>query len=333
MLKRTLIVLSIVAALIVVVAPLQRAHGILISKAEWVKINSVDTPAADNSEKQKPPGNGFFRALGAPFKAIGRLFGHGKKDSNKLQRLSEKDAKKFESAPATRVNNATAVTKVSTAENSAGSQETTALEHLEKGRALFNSGNLNEAIAELSLAASLDPKLSEAHTLLGVAYDRKGLPDRAQQSFEVAAHAPDDKAMHLNNLGYLLYKHGDYEGAVKYLKQAAKVNPSDRRIWNNLGLAQLNADKFDDAYKSLAHATGEFEGRVKVAARLDSEGFTKKAVKQLEKARALKPDSTEVLSSLAVMYQEAGQYADADKMLASLYALQTVAAAPMQPVK
>jgi len=329
MLKRTLIIVSITAALVVVAAPMQRAHGILISKAEWAKINSVDAPATDNSEKQASRGNGFVNALKAPFKAISRLFSHGKKDNNKLQRISEKDARKFESAPATKVKNTTII-KDNAAEDSLGSQKTTALEHLEKGRALLNSGDLNAAIAELSTAASLDPKSGEAHTLLGVAYDRKGLRDRAQQSFEIAVHAPDDKAMHLNNLGYFFYKHGDYDEAIKYLKRAAKLAPDDQRVWNNLGMAQCGVEKFDDGYKSFAHAADEFQGRLKVAAYEERQGFAKDAIKQLEKARKLKPDSAEVLERLAVLYDSAGRANDAIDARASLSALRTVAAAPKQ---
>ena len=329
MLKRTLIILSITAAFIVVVEPLQRANGILISKSEWAKISSVDTPATDNSEKQESRGNGLISALKSPFKALGHLFGRGKKDNNKLQRISEKDARKFEAAPATKVNN-TAVIKDASAENPGAGNETTALEHLTKGRALLNSGDLNAAIAELSVATSLDPKSGEAHTLLGVAYDRKGLPDRAQQSFDLALRAPDEKAMHLNNLGYLLYKHGDYEEAIKYLKRAAKLSPDDQRIWNNLGMAQCGVEKFDDGYKSFAHAAGEFQGRLKVAAYQERQGFAKDAIKQLEKARKLKPGSTEVLVRLVVLYESAARIVEANEARASLSALRTLAAAPKQ---
>jgi Flp pilus assembly protein TadD len=55
---------------------------------------------------------------------------------------------------------------------------------LEDGREYLLEGNYSEAISELSMAASLDPKLTEAHNLLGVAYDKKGFDDRARESFE-----------------------------------------------------------------------------------------------------------------------------------------------------
>src|SRR6476646_6266206 len=98
MLKRTLIVLSMTVALIVALAPLQTVQGIILSADEIASMEAATTPAASNSQTANRD-NGFVRALKAPLRAIGRLFGR-KKDENKLQRISEKDIKKFESVPA-----------------------------------------------------------------------------------------------------------------------------------------------------------------------------------------------------------------------------------------
>jgi Flp pilus assembly protein TadD len=282
----------------------------------------VETTAAEQPKKQ---GNSLGRALSAPFRALGRLFGGGKKRNQHPSQLKDKDIAKFESAQVTRVNDARtpAVPVAPTGESSAA-------HHLRRGRQFLSAGQLNEAIADLSLAASLDPKSGEAHTLLGVAYDRKGLRERAQQSFEVALHAVDDKAMHLNNLGYLLYKNGDYEEAIKYLKRAAKLNPDDQRIWNNLGMAQCEAGKFDDGYKSFAHAAGEFQGRLKAASYLGRQGFAKDAIKQLERARALQPNSAEVLSRLVKLYESTGQKERAEIARKSLLSLRTLVNAAAQ---
>ncbi len=63
-------------------------------------------------------------------------------------------------------------------------------ENLDRGRALLNSGNVNDAIALLSNAASRDPKLHEAFNLLGVAYEAKGMRDRA---FDVASEGSESR--------------------------------------------------------------------------------------------------------------------------------------------
>jgi len=282
----------------------------------------VSEPDA-TTEQQRTELNSFGSALGAPFRALGRLFGGGKK-RKPISKISEKDAKKFEGTGVTRVNDAQTPSPV------APTTEGTAADHFQRGREFLNAGRLNEAIAELTFAVSLDPKSGEANTLLGVAYDRKGLSDRARKSFETALHAPDDEAMHLNNLGYLHYRHGEYDQAIQYLKRAAKVNPGDARIWNNLAMAQLAMEKFDDAYKSLVHAVGEFESRMRIASNLEWSGYSKKAIKQLEMARAIQPNSSEVWARLAKLYDSTEQPEKADVARQSLNSLRTVANVPVQ---
>ncbi len=303
MMKSPVRILLLTLAMLFIVEPLQSVHGILLSKLELATVNTPDAPGLVSGEQQEGRASGILHAMKAPFKAIGRLFSRGKKDRNRLQRISEKDIKKFESVRGTRIDNSAPVTPASVAEKSTSSGDASARNHLERGRASLNFGNLNEAIAELSMAASLDPKLSEAHTLLGVAYDRKGLSDLARQSFEAALRDPNDEAMHLNNLGFLHYERGEYKEAVKYLKRAAKVASNDQRIWNNLGLAQAELGKFDDAYKSFARIAGDFIGRLNIAAWLESHGFRDRAARQLEKALALQPNSTEVSARLAALHE------------------------------
>lgn len=348
MLKRTLIVLSMTIAMIVALQPLQTVHGIIMTEAEWLMMNSA--PAA-NGQTEEDRGNGFVRALKAPFKAIGRLFGGGKKDKNKVERISAKDVKKFESAQSAPVKNTgltlkTPVEKQPTsnpspadleAQNSkepnsapqvsSSSPETAGNEHLEKGRALLNEHDLNGAIGELSIALSLDPKSCEVNSLLGIAYWRKGLRDRAQTSFEAAIRTEKPDPQYLNNLGYLLYETGQYEKAIKYLKQAAKLAPNDARILNNLGLAQAEEGHYDDAYKSFARALGEFGGHLNIAARLERHGQAKKAIKHLEQALAIQPNSADVLARLVNLYDREGKQELAQSARISLVRVRTMAEA------
>jgi Flp pilus assembly protein TadD len=280
---------------------------------------------ADTDVSQPAPVNNLGRVLGAPFRALGKLFGGGKKNKP-ISKITDKDIKKFETFEVKRVKDAKNPPVVKTeAAPAAGTgaapvtpgnpenNEAVFAEHVRKGREFLNAGQLNEAISELTRATSIKPTSGEAQMLLGVAYDRKGLGSRARDAFETALHAPDDKAMHLNNLGFLLYRQGEFNEAIKYLKKAAKLNPADNRIWNNLTTAQLAAGKFDDAYKSSAQVLGEFESRLKIAKRLEWRGHTKEAIKYLEKAQALQPGSAEVLSQLATLYTTTGQQEKADK--------------------
>jgi Tfp pilus assembly protein PilF len=275
----------------------------IVLEDSGVEVGSAEQPA-------KKGGNKVVKVLAAPFKALGKLFGGGD-DTNKIHRMTEKDAERFESVGVTRIEDANnQPVKRDTASNSAR-------EHLELGRQFLIDGNYNEAISELSLAASLDPKLSEAHNLLGVAYDKKGLGERAKDSFERAVKIDED-ADTLNNLGFSFYQSGNYRAAVDRLKRAAKLAPSDERILNNLGLAYCRLGKIDEAYKAFARATGPLTGNLNTAKMLERFGREDDAIRYYEAARQIDPSNTIALRRLADLYQRIGRASDSDAARAAL---------------
>jgi Flp pilus assembly protein TadD len=261
--------------------------------------------------KEKKKGNPLVSALKSPFKAIGKLFGRGKDD--RLQRLTEKDVEKFEATGVARVDDSRSEKNAR-----AGSAGANARDHLAEGRTLLAQGRINEAIAELSLAASLDPTLSEAHNLLGVAFDRKGMPERARDSYERAVKVEPEDAQTLNNLGYSLYLNGNYRAAVDKLKRAAKLAPADERILNNLALAQCRLGKYKEALKSFTRAGGEYMGRINTATMLERAGRDSEAIEQYEAALRIQSNSAVALRRLADLYQRSGRTGDAQAARVSL---------------
>jgi len=309
MVKRSFIVIALTLVLATSAVPLRSVHGVLMTPAEVAMLDAASNDAAGSESK----GNPVVRVLKAPFKAIGRLFGFGKKDDNKLERLSKKDVKKFESVGSERVVDARTAGFETPATTSAAANSApvdpavaSAQENLERGRALLNSGNSSDAIAALSTAVATDPKLHEAYSLMGVAYEMKGMRDRAFESFAKALNADKENAEYWNNLGYLYFKNGEYDKASKYLKHAVKIAPQIQRYWNNLGLAQAQRANFDDAYVSFVRAVGEYEGHMNVANRSQSMGYDKVAIKHLEAARTLRPATAEILLRLTVLYKRTG---------------------------
>ena len=265
---------------------------------------------AGNAEQPKKKGNKVVKVLAAPFKMFGRLFGRGD-DTNKVHRMTEKDAARFESAGVTRIEDANnKPVKRDTADASAK-------EHLENGREYLLEGNYSEAISELSMATSLDPKLTEAHNLLGVAYDKKGFNDRARESFERAVKMDED-ADTLNNLGFSLYQNGNYRAAVDRLKRAAKLAPQDERILNNLGLAYCRLGKIDEAYKAFSRATGPLTGNLNTAKMLERFGREDDAIRYYEAARQIDPMNSLALRRLADLYQRMGRATDSEAARAAL---------------
>jgi Flp pilus assembly protein TadD len=327
--KRSLIIA--LAALVLI----NGAAGFWTTKSFSPDDDATQAVAAGKAPKTRK-GNAFARALKAPFKGLARLFGGGKSERERIVYLGKE-------APRS-MNTNSAVTVTVTGPRSAADYRSKATAASEKhlaveppppalatsavtplpesprlpgaisvsgdqiaaGRALLESGRLDEAIVELSIAASVGPNLIEANNLLGVAYDRKGQHDMAREAYERVLRAAPDDPQTLNNLGYSYYLSGDYRTAINRLKRAAKLAPHDPRVLNNLALAQCGLGKFDDAYKTFARAAGEFAGRIKTAEMLERAGRERDAIKHLEAAQRLQPTSATVLRRLADLYQRTG---------------------------
>jgi len=303
--KRRLLAISI--ALIVTVAATAMWSASTIVREGDADANSIeDSGSAAGNASEHKGGNKVVKILAAPFKAFGRLFSH--KDDNKLQRMTEKDAERFQSVGVSRIEDSR------TPEPKRLALANSAKEHLANGRSYLLNGQLNEAISELSTAASLDPKLTEAHNLLGVAFDKKGLADRAKDSYERAVKVEPEDAQTLNNLGFSLYQSGNYRAAVDRLKRAAKIAPTDERILNNLGLALCRLGKFDDAYKNFARATGPLTGNLNTARMLERFGRDDDAIKYYEAARRIDPNSTIALRRLVDIYKRNGRLEESQAM-------------------
>jgi Flp pilus assembly protein TadD len=273
--KKNMFTVSLVS--ITLLVPLVALQHSSVASAVVLSFSSQDVETSAPAQPKKS-GKSFVRALSAPFKALSKIFGR-KKNDQRAHNVTEKDIKKFESAQVTRINDASAKRPaVTTGASSAN-------DHLQRGRDLLNAGYLNEAIAELSLAASIDAQLSEAHNLLAVAYQGKGLTQLSRTSFEMAMKIDKDNPEILNNMGYLLYLNGDYTGAMERLKKAVRLDPDNALILNNLALAQSQLGKFDEAYKNFARAGGEIVGRVNIAKRLELAGRRDEALKYFEAAK------------------------------------------------
>lgn len=296
--RRRLIAFSIALVLTLGVSAMWSAATVERDGDTDANLIADDGSDAGPTVEKKKGGNKVVRVLAAPFKAFGRLFGGN--DDRKFKRMTEKDAEKFESVGVARVNDSR---DPAAQVNATGS----AREHLSNGRAALQEGRLNQAIADLSTAVSLDPKLGEAHNLLGVAYAQKGMQDRAKEAYERAVKAEPDDAQTLNNLGFSLYQNGNYRAAVDRLKRAAKKAPTDERILNNLGLALCRLGKFDDAYKYFARANGELTGSLNTAKLLEKFGREDDAIKYYEGARRVDPFNTIALRRLADLYQRVGR--------------------------
>lgn len=297
--KRRIIALIIAFALTVGATAMWSASTIELDGDPDANVIEDSGSNAGLSVRKKNDGNKVARIFSAPFRAFGKLF--NRKDDNKIQRMTEKDAERFVSVGVARVED-NSVSDLRSIRSSGSANE-----RLASGRMFLQEGRINEAISELSTAASLDPKLSEAHNLLGVAFAQKGMQERAKESYERAVKAEPQDAQTLNNLGFSLYQSGNYRAAVDRLKRASKLAPYDERILNNLALALCRLGKYEEAYKSFARAGGPLTGNLNMAKMLERFGREDNAISYYEEARRVDPNCSFALRRLTDLYQRVGR--------------------------
>ena len=124
----------------------------------------------------------------------------------------------------------------------------------DKGLALYEFKNFEEAIKAYEKAIEINPKDSNAW------YD-KGLALYEFKNFEEAIKAYE-KAIEINpkdsnawyNKGLALYEFKNFEEAIKAYEKAIEVNPKDSNAWYYKGLTLFNINKYEDATKSYEKA-------------------------------------------------------------------------------
>ncbi|MFL6333196.1 MAG: tetratricopeptide repeat protein [Pyrinomonadaceae bacterium] len=331
---------------------------------------SEETVEAADSQPDKPRGNAFARALAAPFRALARLFGGGRKSETAKKsappRKQGPEAPKgtVEVSQTARVDTAiqdgavsepieepkvepvTSRTRwtpeapqVQTAPAAAPTPEGVRIvrppageaaeelrpkmwiplivgvpsDPVSQGRALLLHGYVQEAIAELQIAASnVGPQLAEANNLLGLAYDRLGWHRQAAEAYGRALTVSPEDWVVLANLGYSLYLSDDYAGALRRFNQAARLAPSEPIIYNNLAVVSARLGRYGDAYKNFAKASNDYEAHVKLAGILEEQRRDKEAVKHYEAALRLQPGASAVLERLVALYERTGERDKAD---------------------
>ena len=338
---------------------------------------------ADDSQQPKRKGNAFARALAAPFRALARLFGGGRKSKGEeakksapapeaaavavetarpaeavpglAPRVSEQGkgdaavpqaaaepveaamvkpittspARPTEAAVTTRepagaVRAAEGARIVRPAEGQSVREPRPKMwiplivgvpaDPVSQGRALLQHGYIQEAIAELQIAATTGApfQLAEANNLLGLAYDRLGWHRQAAEAYERALAVSPKDHVALTNLGYSLYLADDYAGALKRLRQAAKIAPAEPVIFNNLGVVNARLGRYGDALKSFARGSSQYEAHLKLAGILEDQRRDKEAVKHYEAALRLQPGTSAVLERLVALYERTGARDKAD---------------------
>lgn len=172
------------------------------------------------------------------------------------------------------------------AQRTAAQTEQAAILTYNEGAQLFNSGDVDGAIAKFELAAQTNPKLPQAQSILARLYAQKqawdksaaaaesamtldptdakaafarfeayqalGEKEKAQAAFvELQKVDPQGAAISLYDKGRALFEAGQVQAAVTTLNEAATLDPTHARAHYQLGLCYANTGEYGKAKTEL----------------------------------------------------------------------------------
>jgi Flp pilus assembly protein TadD len=121
------------------------------------------------------------------------------------------------------------------------------LAHHNLGIALFNEGQIDEAIGQYREALRLKPDFAQAHYDLGAALAVKGRTAEAVGQFQEALEIKPDYAEAHSNLGIALAKEGQLDQAIGQFQGALRLQPDNAEFHYNLGAAFGMKGRMDEA--------------------------------------------------------------------------------------
>jgi protein O-mannosyl-transferase len=119
--------------------------------------------------------------------------------------------------------------------------------HNNFGMALFQKGQLDEAMAHFQTALRIDPNFIEARYNLGVALFQKGQVDEAMAQYQKALEINPNYAGAHNNMGTLLLQKGQVDEAMAHFQKALEASPNNAEAHYNLGDALVQKGRLDEA--------------------------------------------------------------------------------------
>ncbi len=133
-----------------------------------------------------------------------------------------------------------------------------AIPHYYLGSILLSLGKVDEAIDHLTSALSPQPTLHTAariHNSLGMAYNKKGLLDKAIEEFSICLTLNPYNAYAQNNLGQTYIQAGLTDKGIEHLQIALTLKPSFAFAHENLGNAYIKKGLTDQAIEQFESAS------------------------------------------------------------------------------
>jgi tetratricopeptide (TPR) repeat protein len=111
-------------------------------------------------------------------------------------------------------------------------------------------GFRDSAAQQLQIVTDRDPSFSPAYFLIGIGHAVGKRYDEALTAWHNALkHEPNNPELH-SNIGYVYYRKGDWQAAIKYFMTAHRIAPRDAEVLGALGLCFARANMMHQSITS-----------------------------------------------------------------------------------
>lgn len=198
------------------------------------------------------------------------------------------------------------------------------LTRLRLGANYARIGKLDDAVEQLVLIEKSNPEDRQSRYLLALIYSAQKKFDKAAEEYEVilkswTAESPDSGDAYFY-LGQLYYSQHDYEKAVVQFKKVLELNPQNVELLSFLGALYVDMNREDDAivmFKKVLELDSNNDAALNSLGYIYAERGSnlEEAMKLINHALAIVPDSAAYLDSLGWVHYKQGKYQEALKFL------------------
>jgi len=171
---------------------------------------------------------------------------------------------------------------------------------------------LHQAGRECNKALDADPRVVEAHYLLGTVYKEEGRLDLAIQAFSGAIHLDPHYVRAFNMLAAVQVQKGNLAEATENYKQAIDIFPKNSAAHLGLGEIYMKQARYEDAMNELNTALAinpnSVATHLAMAKALESRGNSAAAIREYEQVIKLKPDESEAYAAIGQLHESQGEY-------------------------
>ena len=187
--------------------------------------------------------------------------------------------------------------------------------HINLASSLLGAKKFEKSVEQCRRALKLSNEHPELFIVCGDALSAIGKEDEARINYETALRLEPDNAEAHNHFGAFLLKTGSINNAIHHFQAASTLNPHDNKLSANLNTAKKLKNRLDaemnEHMKQLERDPLNPDPHLALGHLFNKTGNTEAAIRHFQKAIDIDPELIPALNALAFLYESKKRYGDA----------------------